>query len=172
MMRSVGVLLVLAALLTGCDPLGKASLDPAFGARVTDGRLQIWTGSHCVGVTSLSLSFEPGRAELELSSAAESGVDVEHFTLGGPYPAGLRVSQPLPDGFDWRAEKSMHLSAHGGSSHWGTSTDLAEVIKGSDQHPPDTYWFQGVGWLNQTDVAAKDGKTFLATCTPDPAKKR
>ncbi|ORW79221.1 hypothetical protein AWC26_16650 [Mycobacterium shimoidei] len=172
MMRRVGALLVLAALVTGCDPLGKASLDPAFGARVTDGKLRIWTGSRCVGVTDISISFEPGRAELKLSSRSETGVDVEYFTLGGPYPAGLEISKPLPDGFDWRAEKSMFLSPHGGSSHWGTSTDLAEVLKGSDQHPADTYWFQGVGWLSPADVAAKDGKRFLAVCTPDPAKKR
>jgi hypothetical protein len=64
----------------------------------------------------------------------------------------------------------MRISIYGGSGGWATSTDLAEVIKGSRQHPADTYWFQDVGWLNPADVAAKDGKTFLATCTPDPAK--
>lgn len=170
-MRHLGVLLVLAALLTGCDPLGKPSLIPSFGARVTDGKLQIFTGSHCVGVTSVSLSFEPGRAELELSSQAESGVEVDYFTLGGPYPAGMTVSKPLPQDFDWRNEKSMHLAPTGGNSHWGTTTDLAEIITGSDQHPPDTYWFQDVGWLNPADVAEQDGKSFLGACTADPAKK-
>lgn len=171
-MRSVGVLLVVVALLTGCDPLGKPSLMPAFGARVTDGRLQIWTGSHCVGVMSVILSFEPSRAELELRAQAESGAEVERLTLGGPYPTGLQVFQPLPDGFDWHTEESMGIAVYGGTGRWGTSTDLAEVIKGSSEHPPDTYWFQDVGWLNPADVAAKDGRTFLATCTDDPAKKR
>jgi hypothetical protein len=32
---------------------------PAFGARVTDGHPQIWTGSQCRGVTALSLEFDP-----------------------------------------------------------------------------------------------------------------
>ncbi|MBS9533422.1 hypothetical protein KIH27_07435 [Mycobacterium sp. M1] len=107
-----------------------------------------------------------------MSSQAEGGTEIEHFTLGGPYPAGLQVSQPLPEGFDWRAEKSMHLSLTGGSSQWGPMTDLAEVIKGSGQHPPDTYWFQDVGWLNPANVAAQDGKTFLGLCTPKTANRR
>jgi hypothetical protein len=53
----------------------------------------------------------------------------------------------------------------------GTSVDLAEVLRGSAQHPDGTYWFQDVGWLDQAAVADKNGKTFLATCTPEPAKK-
>jgi hypothetical protein len=169
-MRRLGVLLVLAALLTGCDPLGKASLDPAFGARVTDGRLQVWTGSRCVGATGVGLSFEPGKAELELRAQAEGGVEVEYLTLGGPYP-GLQVFHPLPEGFDWRTQESMHFGVEGGSSQWGVTMKLAEVIRGSDQHPPDTYWFPHVGWLNRADVAAQDGKTFLGLCTPNPGKK-
>jgi hypothetical protein len=100
-------------------------------------------------------------------------VEVEHLTLGGPYPAGLEVSQPLPEGFHWHHQESMRISVHPGvPASWGSSTHLAEVIKGSEQHPADTHWFQDIGWLNPADVAAKDGKTFLATCTPDPAKKR
>ncbi|MUM20561.1 hypothetical protein FZI91_02430 [Mycobacterium sp. CBMA271] len=55
---------------------------------------------------------------------------------------------------------------------WGSSTDTAEFIDESPQHPDDTYWFQDVGWLNPSEVAAKDGKDFLATCTPDPAKTK
>jgi hypothetical protein len=147
------------------------SLRPAFGARVTDGKLQIWTGSRCTGVKRLALAFEPNRAELVLTS--EPGADVEHLTLGGQYP-GMQVSHPLPDGFDWHNEESMRISIYGGpgGGGLGSSTDLTEVIEGSEQHPVDTYWFQGVGWLDPADVAAKDGKTFLATCTPDPAKKR
>jgi len=147
------------------------SLRPAFGARVTDGQLRIWTGSRCTGVKRLALSFEPYPAELVLTS--ERGAEVEHLTLGGQYP-GLEVSRPLPSGFDWHHEDSMRISIYGvaGGGGLGSSTDLAEVIDGSDQHPVDTYWFQGVGWLDPGEVAAKDGKTFLATCTPDPAKKK
>jgi hypothetical protein len=65
----------------------------------------------------------------------------------------------------------MDFSTFGGSSHWGTSTDPTEVIEGSESHPENTYWFQDVGWLDPADVAAQDGKTFLAVCTADPARK-
>lgn len=171
-MRRLGVLATLVvALLAGCP--NKApwapSLPPAFGARVTDGKLQIWTGSRCAGVTRIALYFGPSKAELILTS--QDGVDVDHLTLGGPYPVGMTISQALPVGFEWRNEKSMDFSSYGGTSRWGTTTDLVDVIEGSGQHPIDTYWFQDVGWLNSAEVAAQDGKTFLATCTSDPAKK-
>lgn len=182
MIRRVGALVALAVvLLAGCHteqgwhpsaPFAP-SLRPAFGARVTDGQLRIWTGSPCVG-TRFAFAFEPSRAELVLTSDAEQGATVEYLILGGPYPAGLVISKPLPEGFDWRSQESLRISIYGGSHSyggWGSTTDLTEVIRGSTQHPPDTYWFQDVGWLNPAEVAAQDGKSFLATCTPDPAKK-
>jgi hypothetical protein len=144
---------------------------PAFGARVTDGHLQIWTGSQCRGVTALSLEFDPyqdNRAQWVLGASNGAGVDVEYFTLGKPVP-GLQVTKALPAGFDWRGAESVQISVDGAQDGWGTTTHLAEVIKGSAEHPEDTYWFQDVGWLNPGDAAAKDGKTFLATCTPQPA---
>ncbi|WP_458319139.1 hypothetical protein [Mycolicibacterium brisbanense] len=52
----------------------------------------------------------------------------------------------------------------------GAQTDLAVVREESASHPADTYWFQDVGWLNPTQVAEQDGKTFLATCTREPKK--
>jgi hypothetical protein len=67
----------------------------------------------------------------------------------------------------------MGISIYGGRysfGGWGSHTNLATVIGESGQHPEDTYWFQDVGWLNPAQVAAQDGKTFLATCTADPAK--
>lgn len=145
------------------------SLRPAFGARITDGKLHIWTGSPCVGVTRLAFTFEPDRAELVLTAPTERPATVEHLTLGGPYP-GLEVSQPLPAGFDWRKAESLRLSVYGGIDGWGSYTDITEVVNGSSQHPNDTYLFQGVGWLNAAEVAVQDGETFIATCSPDPAK--
>ncbi|MEB3035014.1 hypothetical protein [[Mycobacterium] nativiensis] len=182
MTRRVGVLFALTVmLLAGCRtepgwhpsaPFAP-SLRPAFGARVTDGKLRIWTGSPCVG-TRFALAFEPSRAELVLTSGVEQTARVEYLTVGGPYPPGLGISAAFPDGFDWRSQESMRISIYGGAHSyggWGSTTDLAEVIRGSEQHPADTYWFQDVGWLNPAEVAAQDGKTFLATCTADPAKK-
>lgn len=172
MIRRLGLLgTLVVALVAGCPAKAPwaPSLPPAFGARVTNGKLQIWTGSPCVGVTRIALYFGPSTAQLTLASP--EGVDIERLTLGGPYPAGMTESQALPAHFEWRNEKTMDFSTYGGSSHWGTSTDLTEVIEGSESHPENTYWFQDVGWLDPADVAAQDGKTFLAVCTADPARK-
>ncbi|MEO6794978.1 MAG: hypothetical protein ABI253_07775 [Mycobacterium sp.] len=182
MIRRVGVLLALvSALLTGCRTDNSwhpsapfaPSLRPAFGARVTDGQLRIWTGSPCVGIR-FALTFDPSHTELLLTSVTEQGAEVEYLTLGGPYPPGWALAGPLPAGFDWRSEASMRISIYGGSYNfggWGSRTDLATVIGESGQQPADTYWFQDVGWLNPAEVVAQDAKTFLATCTHDPAKK-
>jgi hypothetical protein len=146
------------------------SLRPAFGARVTDGQLQIWTGSQCHDVTRLALTFEPDRAQLVLTAPPDHPATVEYLTLGGPYP-GLAVSEPLARGYDWLSAESVRISVYGGGDSWGSYAYLADVVEGSDQHPSDSYLFEGVGWLNDADVAAQDGETFLATCTPDPAKE-
>lgn len=175
--RVLAAATVIVALLAACDggddwsPEAQVapSLRPALGARVTDGQLQIWTGSRCHDVTRLALTFEPDRAELVLTAPAERPATVEYLALGGPYP-GLEVSDPLPQGFDWRNTETLRISVHGGGDSWGSYADIADVVEGSERHPNDTYLFEGVGWLNPGDVAAQDGKTFLATCTPDPAK--
>ena len=145
------------------------SLRPAFGARVVDGQLRIWTGSRCADATRATLVFRPSQSELELTAPQGKSADVERLTLGGPYP-GLEVTEPLPDGFDWRKQESVDFWVDSEPASWGSSVNIAEVLKGSAEHPDDTYWFQDVGWLNPAEVAAQDGKTFLATCTPDPAK--
>lgn len=162
-----------AVLVAACDPLGRPSLEPAFGARDDGGRLAIWTGSVCHDVISLGLTFDPNdqakRAELEMTAPNGAGVDVERFTLGEPVP-GLQVTKPLPAGFDWRSAGSVRISVVGGGEKggWGSTTQIADVVKDSPEHPDDTYYFQHVGWLNPAEVAAQDGKTFLATCTDSP----
>jgi hypothetical protein len=83
---------------------------------------------------------------------------------------GLQVTQPLPPDFDWRSAESVRIAVVGAGEKggWGSTTQLAEVRDHSGEHPDDTYWFQSVGWLNPDEVAEKDGKTFLATCTDSP----
>ncbi len=169
----VCVVAVLVSLATGCNPLGRPSLEPAFGARITDGDLQIWTGSPCHDVTELGLVFDPygeDRAEWKLGATDPAGADVEYFTFGDPVP-GFTVSEDVPAGFDWRDVKDVRISVTGVSTGgWGTTSQLADFVSESAEHPDDTYWFQSVGWLNPDEVAAQDGKTFLATCTPAPPK--
>jgi hypothetical protein len=161
------------AVVTACDPLGRPSLEPAFGARDLDGRLGIWTGAPCHDVIELGLTFDPNkedrRAEFLMNAPNGVGVDVDHFTLGEPVP-GLTVTTPLAPDFDWRQAESVRISVIDSreTGGWGTTTKIAEVVEGSAEHPEDTYWFQAVGWLNPTEVAAQDGKTFLSTCTPSP----
>lgn len=158
--------------LTTCapDPDKKPSVPAAFGARITGDDLRIWTGAPCASTTGITMAFEPSGNVLELKGTQEAaGVDFEHYTVGEPYP-GLQIAQPLPAGFDWRTQETVLLSVAGTDAHQGLRADLAEVVKGSAAHSDDTYWFQGVGWLTPADVTARNGKTFVATCTPDPVK--
>ena len=151
------------------DPAKTPSLPTAFGARVTDGKLLIWTGAPCKDTNGLTLTFEPAQAELQLGISGDVMVMLERYTFGEPFP-GLDVITPLPGDFDWRSQQTLKLSVHSLGPHEDSQTDLAEVIRGSAAHPDDTYWFQGVGWLNPAEVADQNGKTFLGTCTDDPAR--
>lgn len=197
MIRRVVAISVVGALLLaicGCNPFGKNPLEPslpgAFGARITNGKLQIWTGSLCIGVNTIKFQFDWGekdRAELVLQTPIKTlqlhpppgqtrgdvgpdpGVDVEHLTFGGPYP-GFEVAKSLPPEFDWRKAKALGILIDGDLMAGGGEVDLTEVFDQSAHHPDDTYWFQGIGWLNPAEAASQDGKTFLAMCTPDPAK--
>lgn len=178
MRRASGVVAILAAvvsLVAGCDdgryssdPAGP-ELKPAFGVRVTDGQLRIWTGSECAGVTRLTLYFSPPDTKLVLQAPSDRGVDVDYLPLGGPYP-GLDVTQSLPAGLDWRTAEDVRISVRSPTNGWGTTTKLAEVVDKSAEHPDDTYWFEGVGWLNPAQVSEQDGTTFLATCTLEAKK--
>jgi hypothetical protein len=169
----VSALVAVVALVSACDPLGRPSLNPAFGAREVNGQLAIWTGSTCHDVVGLELTFDPmdqaKRAQVVMSAPSGPGVDVDRFTLGQPVP-GLPVTQPLPLGFDWRTAESVRIGVTGSGEKggWGSTTQLADVIKDSSAHPDDTYYFQDVGWLNPAQVAEQDAKTFLATCTDSP----
>lgn len=192
MIRRAGALLVAFVVLVGvagCDGSAREhrfgeSLPRMFGVRVTDGKLRIWTGSPCPGTSDVSFIFNregantaelrlnPPSVEIGRNAAPRPGVEAEYFTVGGPYP-GFDVTEPLPAGFDALDAKTLFFAIDGPPDvGGGTELDLAEVIKGSAQHPDDTFWFRGVGWLNPAEVAAADGKKFLALCTPDPAKDR
>jgi hypothetical protein len=177
------VITAVVAATSACDDNGwkqtapfAPSLRPAFGARVTDDQLHFWMGSPCIHTTSIDLTFDAyhgHRAELGLTAPGGvdgPGVDVEYLVLGGPYP-GFDVTEALPADFDWRKAESARIGVDGPPDTWGSTTNMAEVVKGSAEHPDDTYWFQDVGWMNPAQVAEQDRKTFLATCSHDPTKK-
>jgi hypothetical protein len=143
---------------------------PAFGARVTDGRLQIWTAPRCLNVREVHITFGLGGPELVLTAAGADLPTVERLTVGGPYP-GLTVSQAPPADFDWRTPKLLFVNVESTPKGFAGTTEMAEILGGSAAHPDDTFWFDGVGWLNPAEVAAQEGTKFLGICTPDPAKK-
>ncbi len=176
MIRRLGVLIVAATAIASCGLFNdleqdfSPSLPQAYGARMTEGELHVWTGSRCTDTKKVVFSFDPQGIRFILESDnfirttnKKVGTDVEYMTLG-PNP-GWTVIQPLPPGFDWRTAKSFRFLGAGLGEE---AVDIATIVEESAQHPPDTYWFQGIGWLSPADVAAKDGKTFLAACTPDP----
>lgn len=162
-------------LLTTCtpDPAKQPSLPTGFGVRVTNGRLPIWSGSPCAATTGVTLIFrtdptKPTYSELSMGTGNNDVTGTfEHYTLGDSHP-DFAISHDLPSGFDWRNQQELTLNVHTTERHWDPTTNLAEPINHSADHPDDTYWFEGVGWLNPTQVAEQDGKTFLAACTEDP----
>lgn len=152
--------------LTMCtpDPAKAESQERVAGVRVTDGSLRFWTGADCIGDTGVIVSFQPGQADLVLGRAETLSENLQNLTLGGPYP-GFTVVHPLPDRFDWRAAQSVLLRMDfDGSLRWSRTTALATPIAESSRHPDDTYYFEGIGWLNPTQVAAQDGSSLRTIC--------
>lgn len=177
MRRWAAVAALLLTLVTSCgtdegwDPDARfaASLRPAFGLRVTDDKLQLWTGAECTALTRLSLIFDMDQT-LTLVPSDGQPMAFDRLTLGGPYP-GMRVEEALPEGFDWHTAEALSVVPDAGEGIFGASAYLSDVITQSPDHPDDTYYFQDVGWLNQAGVAEQNLTTFLATCTPDPGEK-
>jgi hypothetical protein len=176
--RWAAVLVAIGVLVTmsGCRDDGRwstapgaPSLQPTWGARVTDGLLQIWMGSPCLAVTRIVLGHNFGGPDLVLTANSPDGAAVERLTLGGPYP-GFTVAEDWPSGLNWRSADQLVLQVDGEGVNFGASSNVAKIVDGSDDHPEDTYWFDGVGWLNPSEVAEQDGKTFAAVCTPNPAQ--
>lgn len=190
-MRGFGALLAVMAMLaalTGCDRLGvKSPLDPSLpsasiGLRVDDGRLEIWTGAPCLGVTEVNLRFNRQRAdeaELQLytptpeSGGITPGAEVEHVIVGGPYPHFV-VTKDLPPGFDWRAAETLEFAVGGPATAGREEVDLGPAVDGliadSPKHP-EAYWFPDFGWLTPDEVRAGDRHEFLTLCAPDPANE-
>ena len=172
MITRVWVAVTVAFAASGCYFVGpdpeQVSLPLAFGARVTDGELQLWTGAPCPGVTRVTVRFSAD-AKLVLDPADGKRSELDHLDLDGPYP-GWKVAQALPANFDWSTAEQVDLWIDGGEGEGSKRALMADIINGSDQHPADTFWFQDVGWLNPAQVADLDGKIFLTVCTPDPGK--
>lgn len=163
--------LAVAAALAGCRTENKpwsdapfaAPMRPAFGARVTDGKLEIWMPPGCVGVRSVEVGFGFG-PKLVLTDASGTAT-LERVTVGGPYP-GLTVTEAPPPDFDWRTEEYLFLDVQSTPGGYPATARTAEVVAGSDNHPADTFYFEGVGWLDAAGVAESEGKEFAGVCTP------
>ncbi|WP_441957548.1 hypothetical protein [Mycolicibacterium houstonense] len=159
--------------LTVCtpDPAKRESEESVVGVRVTDGGLRFWTGAPCPVEDGVVLTFQPGQAETILRKNSSPGTDIERISLGQPGP-DFTVIRPLPHDFDWRTAKSVllrlfdteKLRIHDRNLVWSKTTQLAIPIAESAQHPSDTYYFEGQGWLNPADVAAREGTSMQPIC--------
>jgi hypothetical protein len=148
------------------------SLRPVAGVRESAGDLLIWTGAPCTRVSRVTVTFDQGGEEAatwELTARRPRDAEVEHLALHGRNP-GLRTTRALPAGFDWQEAATVSLVVERRGTSWGTTTDLDVVREESDDHPTDEYYFDHVGWLDRAAVRAGDGKDFLTTCAPDPAR--
>lgn len=146
--------------LTVCtpDPAKDEEVTAAVGVRVTDDSLRFWTGSPCPFNAGAIVTFQPGQAETILQKNEHPASDFEYLTVGTPDPK-FTVTHPLPEGFDWRtattvlfrlAEKDPTLDRY--NILWSRTTDLSAPLAESSRHSPDTYYFEGIGWLNPTQV--------------------
>ncbi|WP_066899004.1 hypothetical protein [Mycolicibacterium houstonense] len=159
--------------LTVCtpDPAKRESEESVVGVRVTDGGLRFWTGAPCPVEDGVVLTFQPGQAETILRKNSSPGTDIERISLDKPEP-NFTVIRALPHDFDWRTAQSAlvrlfdaeQLRVHDRNLVWSKTTQLAIPIAESAQHPPDTYYFEGQGWLNPADVAARDGTSMQTIC--------
>ncbi|MGW0159739.1 hypothetical protein ACWDUN_10500 [Mycobacterium sp. NPDC003323] len=160
--------------VSGCHVVGPdpdaASLPPVFGARVTDGKLHLSTGSPCSDVSRVVVLFTPDAGRLTLEPRGGGAAEVEYLTVGGPY-GELEVAEGLPHGFDWRTAEEVTLIVTSPQGSGSTPTSIAEVIDGSTAHSEDTFYFEGIGWLNPDQVAEQNRRSLLTVCTDDPASK-
>ncbi len=73
--------------------------------------------------TSDGAVLPPGPGgRLQLTAPPDRATEFEFLTLDGPYPGGLAVTEPLADGFDWRAAKNRLVDGgalRGGGHHGG-----------------------------------------------------
>lgn len=160
----------LCAVATGCPPKEETSLPSVFGARITDGKLWLSTGTTCDDVTRVTVDF-PRDAELILEPPLGTEADVGQLSVEGT-TRGLDVVQPLPSGFDWRTADYVSLDVYAATGGYHASVPLADVLEDSGDHPNDTYFFGEAGWLNPQQVAEGDGREFMTSCTPDPVRSK
>lgn len=127
---------------SGCDPLGRPSLDPSFGIRVTDGEVRIWTGSPCSGTTGVDLTFDMSQdseATLQLRTPATApkqagppGVTVEYITVGGCLVGYLKRPRRSPQVLCATLHRHIlvpgHRLAHPSSGRGGQRQNIPEPV--------------------------------------------
>ncbi|MHC9292090.1 hypothetical protein ACRCUN_06455 [Mycobacterium sp. LTG2003] len=152
------------------DPARDEAVAATVGVRVTDGTLRFWTGTPCPFDSGVVLTFQPGQVETTLKNT-KLDPDFEHLNLGEPAPQ-FTVTRPLPNDFDWRTAKSVLFrliktdaaTNRANQLVWSKTTELATPIAESAQHPADTYYFEGHGWLSPAEIAAEDGTSIQTIC--------
>ncbi len=162
-----------ATAVSGCQLVGPdpeaTSLPAVFGARMTDGKLALSTGTPCDEVSRVVVLFTPDAGRLTLAPVRGTA-RFDQLTVGGPYD-GLQVTEPLPAGFDWRTAEEVTLIVTAPEGSGSTPTRISEIVEGSPRHDPDTFYFAGIGWLDAQQVAERNRRSLLTICTTDPAKQ-
>jgi hypothetical protein len=180
-LRVACAVLLVAAMTAGCDTKSQfePSLPPEAGFRVDGGVLKLWTGTPCAGVIGLTVVFDSGtkQSTQQVWTAPKPGVLLERMDLltgatgatgSAPDTAGaLQVQTPLPPGYDWTKAGSIVFYVNGPTSY-GATTDVAQLLRESAQHPSSQYLFGKSGWLDASGVQRENTKSFLTICTPDP----
>lgn len=179
-MRRLGVVLVvlvvLAVVLARCDTRAQfaPSMDRFVGLRADGEQLQIVTGVPCERVDRVVVLFSGGPDSKEVPRGqltATAAVTVEELIVGSDVVVpGFTTIEALPPGFDWRDYDQVDVMLDGAAGSVGVGSGfLGPVRKQGAKHAGDgTFYVRGEGWLTSREMAAKDAKSFLTPCTPDP----
>jgi hypothetical protein len=179
-LRIAGAVLLVAAMIAGCDSRSQfePSLPPEAGFRIDGGVLKLWTGTPCAGVIGLTVVFDSGteQSTRQVWTAPKPGVLLERMDLltdatasASDTAGALRVQTPLPAGYDWTKAGSLVFYVNGPTSY-GATTDVAQLLRESAQHPSGQYLFGKSGWLDASGVQRGNTTSFLTVCTADPKR--
>ncbi len=165
-----------AALLTSCDTDNQLapSLPRVLALQVDGGQLRILTGTPCIGVDRVVVTFAGGpeepvpRAQLR----ADPAVTVDRLAVGAEVTAsGFAVTEALPAGFDWRDYSQVEMGFDGPRGSVGVGSAPLDPVKekGASRAGDGTAYVRDEGWLTPDQIVEGNETSFLTPCTPDPA---
>ena len=132
---------------------------PAAGARVVDGRLELWLGASCPGVTAVHVTAKDSTgqqvASWEAEAADPGGAFVERIVVGGDN----RELRADSSSFNWNGAEVVDVEV--GTASRDRAASGYWTVKGlTEGGGPDEWLVQDRGWVTEqgyAELAASDG---------------